>query len=126
MPLALAQGVEAGVDQDAVDPRRERRFTGEGRRGAVDLEKSILHGVFGVADVAKMVVCDAFHPIAVLSIELLECRGVAARTLRSEPSIVVGGNHRRGSGHHLHCGERRSEHVVGDIDDMRGGTLERR
>src|SRR5207249_8939994 len=52
-PPAAAHGVVTGVDEDAIEPRAEGRFAGVGRRGAVDLEKRLLHGVLGVGEIGR-------------------------------------------------------------------------
>src|SRR5437763_13050645 len=87
-PPPLADHVQAGVDQDAIQPRGERRLAGEAARGAMELDEALLHGVFGVGDVAEVVVGERFHPLSEPAIDLGEAIGVAARAAGGQVEIV--------------------------------------
>src|SRR5262249_23656440 len=63
--------------EDPVDPGREASRAPEGGRAAIDLEKSLLHGVLGVGGIAEEVRGDALHASSMELVEALEGRDVA-------------------------------------------------
>ena len=86
--FALAQNVVAGVDEDAEDPRRERRLAGVGRRRAMDLEERLLDRILGIRDVAEVIPGDALHPIAEAPVDLFKDLRVSRGARGREPAVL--------------------------------------
>jgi len=75
--LTSAHPVEAGVDDDAVQPGGDGGVRSEAGGRAVGGEERILQGVRGLLGVTRGAQRDRPHPVAVAAYEFRECMGIA-------------------------------------------------
>ena len=74
--------VVAGVQQDAIHPRPQRRVAPERMPVLVRAQERLLHGVLGVRAIPQHVEREALHPGPVRLVECLECGQVDRHAAR--------------------------------------------
>src|SRR5205814_4801912 len=83
--------VLTGIDQDAVDPSDETRMAAKAGDAALHFQEGLLHGVFGVAGVAKDISRQVLHARAMQGVETVVGAQIAGSARRGQSGILASG-----------------------------------
>src|SRR6266478_3745369 len=86
-----APRVVTGVDQDAVSPSDETGLAAKAGDAALHFQEGLLHGVFGVAWVAKDISRQVLHARAMQGVETVVGAQIAGSARRSQCGILASG-----------------------------------
>src|SRR5439155_13674709 len=86
--LPAAGYVITHVDRDPAEPRSDAGLTVETLDAAVQLEKRLLHGIFGILTAAQDVIRHTLQPRTVRKIHLFKCGDFAPAAGRQQFTLA--------------------------------------